>query len=89
MVRKQVYIQQEQEETLKRRARELGLTESELIRRGIDQISRSPLTLLTDRRAWEEAKVFIRQRLQMAAPQTGRRWTRDELYDERLQRFSS
>lgn len=89
MVRKQVYIEPRQEELLKRQARELGTTEAELIRRGIDQIGRAPAARPADRRAWEEAKAFIQQRMRLTAPQTGRSWTRDELYDERLQRFSS
>jgi hypothetical protein len=49
MVRKQVYIELEQEELLKRRARELGVTESELIRRGINQIVRGAAALPMDR----------------------------------------
>ncbi len=88
MVRKQVYIEPEQEELLKRRARELGVTEAELIRRGVDQMSRVATTPVPDRRAWEEAKAFIKKRAKIVAPQTGRGWTRDELYDERLKRFS-
>ena len=89
MIRKQVYIEPRQEELLKRRARELGISEAELIRRGIDQISQVPIALAPYQRAWEEAKAFIEQRMQMNVPQTGRSWTRDELYDERLERFSS
>lgn len=88
MVRKQVCIEPRQEELLKRRARELGVSEAALIRRGIDQVSRMPMALPPDRQAWEEEKAFIEQRRRMEVPQTGRGWTRDELYDERLERFS-
>ena len=90
MIRKQVYIEPRQEELLKRRSRELGISEAELIRRGIDQIAHLPLVALTpSQQAWEEEKTFIQQRMRMNVPQTGRTWTRDELYDERLERFSS
>ncbi|TAK35416.1 MAG: hypothetical protein EPO21_06050 [Chloroflexota bacterium] len=89
MVRKQVYIEPRQEELLKRRAKELGISEAELIRRGIDQIAHMPSALPPSMQAWEEEKAFIRERMRMRVPQTGRTWTRDELYDERLERFSS
>ncbi len=88
MVRKQLYIEPRQEELLKRRARELGVTEAELIRRGIDQIGFAPAGLPLDRNAWEEAKTLIQKRLRLDVPQTGRSWTRDELHDERFERFS-
>ncbi len=88
MVRKQVYIEPEQEELLKRRSRELGVSEAALIRRGIEQAARVPAARALDRRAWEEARRFILERLAISAPQTGRTWTRDELYEERLERFS-
>ncbi len=88
MVRKQIYIEPRQEELLKRRAKELGLSEAELIRRGIDQISRVRVHRCFDREAWKEAKAFIEKRMQITAPQTGRGWTREELYDERLERYS-
>ncbi len=88
MVRKQVYVEARQEEQLKRLARELGITEAELIRRGIDQVTRLPLRLPPDPRAWEEARTLIRQRMELEVPQTGRNWRRDELYDDRLDRLS-
>ena len=86
-VRKQVYLEPRQEELLKRRARALRVTEAELIRRGIDQLVAAP-SLPLDPAAWEEAKAFIRQRRRLQVPQTGRDWTRDELYDERLRRLA-
>ncbi len=87
MVRKQVYIGVEHEAALKRQARELGLTESELIRRGIEQVGRAPV----DERALRDFLTFARdraERLRGAAcihPLTpaNRGWTRDELYDRR------
>jgi hypothetical protein len=88
MVRKQVYIEVGQEDILKRRAKEIGVSEAELIRRGIEQVGRVGVPLRRDPRAWEEAKRLIQQRMAIAAPQTGRGWTREELYEERLERFS-
>lgn len=89
MIRKQVYIEPHQEQVLKQRARELGVTEAELIRQCIDQLNLLPLKRLPDLEAWQEARAFMYKRMSIAAPQTGRGWTREELYDERLKRFSS
>jgi hypothetical protein len=87
MIRKQVYIGPEHEAALKRRARELGVTESDLIRRGIEQVSRRPLP--PDQQAMAEFFAFIRERTERlqasgaisSAPSAGRGWTREELYD--------
>ncbi len=87
MVRKQVYIEPEQETLLKRRSRELAVSEAALIRRGIEQAARAGSSALPDLKAWEAARRFIQQRLAIVAPQTGRTWTREELYEERLERF--
>jgi hypothetical protein len=88
MVRKQVYIQPEQDRLLKRRAKELGVTESDLIRRGIDQVDRANAGLPFDRAAWEEELTFIRERARIQELGRTRAWTREELYQERFERFS-
>lgn len=88
MIRKQVYIAPEQDALLKRRSRELGVSEAALIRRGIEEIARRGVSGGFDRKAWEEELSFMRDRAKMRVPQTGRTWTREELYDERLERFS-
>ena len=83
MVRKQVYIEARQERQLKRRAREAGVTEAELIRQGIDRLER---TAALPRRedAWREARAVITSRSKLRVPQTGRTWRREELYEERF-----
>jgi len=87
MIRKQVYIKPTHERMLKRRARDLGITEAEVIRRGIEQLARSaPAT--PDPSAWPDLRRYIERRRRLKAPQTGRSWTRDELYEERLGRFT-
>ena len=82
MVRKQVYIREDQESQLKRASKELGVTESELIRRGVDQATAQVAKGPRDPKAWEEAMAFMRKRAAMRVPQTGRSWTRDELYED-------
>jgi hypothetical protein len=94
MVRKQVYIEPAQDARLKRRAADLGVTESELIRRGIDLVT-EPAAQSRDEQAWEEEMAFILERARtLPAPEhgepvIGRRWPREEMYEERwLRRFS-
>src|SRR2546426_12846477 len=87
MIRKQIYIRADQDKMLKRRAKELGVTESDVIRQGIDLTTNRQSTGPKDPEAWAKALEFMRERAKIKAPQTGRSWTRDELYD-RLDRFS-
>jgi hypothetical protein len=82
MVRKQVYIREDQDARLKRASKELGVTESELIRRGVDQATSGVLKGPRDPQAWAEFMALARKRAEIEVPQTGRRWTRDELYEE-------
>ncbi len=110
MIRKQFYIEAEQDRLLKRLAGRLGVSEAELIRRGIDSLERDAAAGTSarvsdlvapyrtgaeargaaapappaDLAAWEEEKAFIEQRMRRFkdVPQTGRTWTRDELYDD-------
>jgi hypothetical protein len=95
MVRKQVYIGAGQEQLLKQSAKRLGVTEAELIRRGLElAVAQRPGThnrIASNelaQRAWREIESFIGDRMKIKAPQTGRGWTREELYEERLARFA-
>jgi hypothetical protein len=87
MVRKQVYIEARQDAALKRRANELGVTEAELIRRGIDETLGGDGEQARRLQIWEEEKAWIRKNRKMDVPQTGRGWTREDIYEERIRRF--
>jgi hypothetical protein len=82
MVRKQVYLRADQEANLKRASKELGVTESEVIRRGVDKTTAEVLKGPRDPQAWAELMEFVKKRGEMKVPQTGRSWTRDELYED-------
>ncbi len=88
MVRKQVYIEARQDRLLKRYARQRGATEAELIREGIDLLGHRTAAPVSRERAIRELFAFARTRAAIKAPQTGRAWTREELYEERLRRQS-
>jgi len=85
MVRKQVYIEARQERLLKRMSEARGVTEAELIRDGIERVALAPHRP-TDKGAWRREERFIRAKRMFDVPQTGRGWTRDELYEDRLGR---
>lgn len=93
MVRKQVYIEPRQDEAIKRKSHELGVSESDLIRRGLDYVAQSAVTGPRDAAAWAEQLAFIRDRAARLAASGqhdvgGRGWTRDDLYDDRLRHVS-
>ena len=94
MVRRQIYLRPEQDEALKRRAQALGISESELIRRSIDQAqpperpaqpaAESQPPSAERRRPspeWEEFIRFMKARGELPSTGEGRTWTREELYD--------
>ena len=87
-VRKQVYLEPDQVHFLEQRSKKLGVTESDLIRQGISQLSRQPAAAPLDRQAWQAELRFIKRRARVKTRAHERRWTRKELYDERLGRFS-
>ena len=60
MIRKQVYIQRQQEAALKRLSQSRGLSEAELIRQAIDRQAGSVAApFVSDAGAWEEAHTFM------------------------------
>lgn len=89
MVRKQLYIEARHDELLKRRAREAGVSEAEVVRRCIERMDAvSARGWAPDLDAWDETLEFIKQHRMIDVPQTGREWTREEIYDERLDQLS-
>ena len=80
MIRKQVYIEPRQEALLKALAKELGMTEAELIRHGIDQGLAGVPGSRPDPAAWKEAERYILRRMRKGPLKGRRRWTREELY---------
>jgi hypothetical protein len=83
MVRKQVYITPAQDALLKQRAEEIGTTESDLIRQGIDRLGQAAWSGPADARAWEDELAFIERRAALPGLGLPRGWTRDELYADR------
>jgi len=87
MVRKQVYIESRQDTTLKKQAKILGMTEAEIIRQAIDHQMASVQLEVRDLKAWEREKAFIAKRMAKGPASGGRRWKREDAYEERLTRY--
>ena len=87
MIRKQIYIEPVQEANLKKQAKVLGITEAEIIRRAIDRQMALSISGRRDLTAWEREKAFIVQRMAGKLRPGGRKFNREELYEERLNRY--
>jgi hypothetical protein len=91
MIRKQVYIEERHDRMLKRRARQRGVTEAEIIRHALDtiEIGGSGRARHTpDPVAGRKVVAFMRSLCtgRRRAP-TGRRWARESLYQDRIDRW--
>ena len=85
MIRKQIYIDAEHERFLKRRSRELGVTEAEVVRQALAEAQRQQTTR-NRQQALDDFLSYISEHRTFDAPPTGWKFNREELYDERLDR---
>jgi hypothetical protein len=90
MIRKQIYLERRQQETIRRLASVHGVSEAEVIRQAVDvHGSQASLNPHLDASAWERALRIMRS---TQGKNSGRRsgahkgWNRDELYKDRLNR---
>jgi hypothetical protein len=86
-VRKQIYIEERQERFLKRQAKAQGVSEAEVIRQAIDCSQRANAPRKLDPSAIDSFLEFARKRNEELGPRKTWRWNRDELYEDRLQRY--
>lgn len=86
VIRKQLYIEPYQEAALKRRARELGVSEAELVRRALDAaLVGDPATLRHPGRAHAvERLVATLDRIARTGSVAPEAYDREDLYAERL-----
>jgi hypothetical protein len=86
MIRKQVYIEPVQDTSLKKQAKRLRITEAEVIRQAIDRQMALLVPGVRDPSAWEREKAFIAERMAGKPLSRGRKFKREEAYEERLGR---
>jgi len=81
-VRKQIYIDPEQEESLRRLSDLLGMSEAQLIRQAIDaQTLRLRSRTPPDPNAWKVEREFIRSLIEQGPLEGSRSWRREDAYD--------
>jgi Ribbon-helix-helix protein, copG family len=91
MVRKQIYLEKRQQKALKQRARATGMSESEIVRQAVDrELYGNDVPTRPDPDVFEEIRHFILD-LEQRKPIEGEpyRFNRDELYEDRLNRYES
>ena len=81
MIRKQIYLEPDQNTRLKQVADAAGIPEAELIRQALDQHLQAPRTARRNLAAWDAEKAFIEQRMAQAAPGDSPTWSRDDLHE--------
>ena len=81
MKRKQVYIQADQDQRLRALARRNGMTESHLLREGINRILAEPLPQALDHQAWVKSREFVDSLIRRGPVKGRRRWTREEAHE--------
>ncbi len=82
LIRKQLYITKSQENMLKIKARELGLTEAEIVREAIDKAAYRVEYPRNSTEKWQEELSFINERIaDRQIGQKERTWKREDLYD--------
>ena len=91
MIRKQVYIEPRHERMLKRRARQRGVTEAEIIREALDSAETVPVVRKreVDEAAARQALAFMHAlSASLRKAPRGRTWTRESLYEDRISRWT-
>lgn len=80
--RKQVYLEEHQEATLKRLARKRGQPEAVLIREALDGfIGSAPLSNTPDPSAWSKERKYVLARMNRKSLKNRKKWTREEIHD--------
>ena len=80
-IRKQIYLDRQQNELLKQSSRKMGVSEAEIIRQAILAQASRLTTIQSDRKAWEKELGFIRSLIKQGKARGKRTWKRDDLYD--------
>ena len=88
MVRKQVYIEKRQEAQLKNLAEETGQSEAGMICTALDAWLDTQARQRNAREAWEAERAFIESLMAQGSVAGGRTWTRDAIYEERVERYA-
>ena len=88
MIRKQIYLPKQLDDTLKRLSKKRGVSEAEVIRQALEHESRAGDRPYHNRQIVLESILrFSDERLALANTTQPLVWNRDEIYDERENRW--
>ena len=85
MIRKQLYLEEAQDKALKRRAKELGVSEAEVVRQALDKVLRSERVTPAVKRNKAILHAFFEEADELAKTHSfpeGYRFDRQALYEE-------
>ncbi len=80
-VRKQIYIDTEQEAVLKHLAKDTGISEAEIVRQAITRYAQSLQYPQRDLSAWQRLRSRIEQSIEQGPIPGKRTWRREDLYE--------
>ena len=80
-IRKQIYLEPQQNEMLKQTSRRLGVSEAEIIRQAIVAQTARIATGRKNLAAWEKERQFLQTLLEQGSVNGGRTWKREDLYE--------
>lgn len=83
-IRKQIYLEPEQDLRLKRMSAATGLSEAEIIRRALDARLDESIIQRPDLAAWIREREFIRRLIAAGSVAGGRTWKREDAYDRNV-----
>lgn len=80
-IRKQIYLDAQQNEMLKQTSQRLGVSEAEIIRQAI--VAQTGRTILGRKNlaAWKQERRFLQFLLEQGSVAGGRTWKREELHE--------
>lgn len=82
-VRKQIYLDREQNTILKAAAKKLQVSEAEIIRQAIMAQTYRMKIPIRNNQAWNKELEFMRSLAEQGAVEGGRHWRRDDLYERK------
>ena len=87
MIRKQIYLDIRHQESVRRMAAARGVSEAEVIREAIDAQHGQHRSGYKDPDAWDRALKIMRSQRAPSARVVPKKWQREELYQERVERY--
>jgi hypothetical protein len=80
-IRKQIYLEPNQELILKQLAKKTGMAEAEIIRQAIDRHTKVLRFPRRDLAGWEKERAFIVRLIKQGPIAGGRTWAREDLHE--------